>query len=66
MTYRLKQAREARNMTQQELSERSCVSRTTINGLESGRVTSTSTKVLMKLAEALETTVTDLFFDETV
>ena len=46
MGYRIKEVREEKRMTQEELSAKSGISRTTISGLENGTVRSTSTKTL--------------------
>lgn len=61
MGYRIKEVREAANLTQEELSEKSGVSRGTISALENGTERNTSTKTLLKLAVALETTIDALF-----
>lgn len=64
MGYRIKEFREAKNMTQEELSKKSNVSRATIWALESGAERTTTTKTLLKLANALGVTVDQLFFKE--
>lgn len=61
MGYRIKDLREAKNMTQEELSTKSGVSRGTISALENGEERTTTTKTLLKIAKALETTVDQLF-----
>lgn len=61
MGYKIKNLREALNMTQEELSEQSGVSRGTICALEKGEERTTTTKTLLKLAKALNTTVDQLF-----
>ncbi len=66
MGYRIKEVREEKRMTQEELSVKSGISRTTISGLENGTVRSTSTKTLLKIAAALETTVDNIFFADSV
>lgn len=66
MGHKLKIFRLQRNMTQEELSERSGVSRQTISSIENEGVGAATTKTLAKLAEALETTVGDLFFKDSV
>lgn len=66
MGYKIKEKREEVGMTQEELSEKSGISRTTISGLENGTVRATTTKTLVKLAKALNTTVDQIFFDEAV
>jgi transcriptional regulator with XRE-family HTH domain len=66
MGYRIREVREAMKLTQEELAEKSGVSRGTIVALESGEEKTTTTKTLVKLATALETTVDQLFFSESV
>lgn len=64
MGNKLKDKRKSKGLTQEELSKKSGVSRVTIWALESGKsgvVTKTST--LIKLAAALESTVSDIFFN---
>lgn len=63
MQYRVKEIREELGMTQEDLSEKSTVSRTIISGLESGSIKETSTKTLSKIAEALGRKVSDIFFE---
>lgn len=64
MLYRIKELREANGLTQCALEEKSGVSRATICALESGAVRVTTTKTLLKLANALGVTVNDLFFTD--
>lgn len=66
MGYRIKEKREELNLTQEELSVKSGVCRTTISALENGTMRTTTTKTLVKLAKALETTVDQIFFEKTV
>ncbi len=66
MGYRIKEAREAARMSQEELALKSGVSRATISGLENGSTAVTTTKTLIKLAEALGTTVDQIFFADGV
>lgn len=66
MGYKIEERRKAKGMTQEELSAASGVSRTIIASLESGARTHTTTKTLVRLAEALETTVDNIFFTDTV
>lgn len=66
MGYKIKEKRKEKNMTQEELSAKSGVSRTTISGLENGTVRATTSKTLLKLARALDTTVDQIFFQDTV
>lgn len=49
----LRELRDARGWTQEELSERSGVPQTTVSSLESGRVTRTSDANMARLAKAL-------------
>lgn len=66
MGYRIRELRKQQMMTQEELSRKSGVSRTTISGLESGEDKETSTKTLLKLANALGATVEQIFFGDGV
>ncbi len=66
MGYRIKELREAKNMTQEDLAEKSGVSRGTIISLENNAEQNTTTATLLKLARALDTTVDDIFFADTV
>lgn len=66
MGYKIKEVREAKNMTQERLSELSGVSRGTIVALENGSAKTTTTKTLVKIATALNTTVDAIFFAESV
>ena len=64
MGYRIREVRESKSMTQEELAEKSGVSRTTISQLENGEMKNTTSKTLLKLAQALDTTVERNFFTE--
>jgi transcriptional regulator with XRE-family HTH domain len=66
MGYRVKEIRNKKKMTQEELSEKSGVSRTIISALESGEPITTTTKTLVKIATALDTTIDAIFFVESV
>lgn len=66
MGYKIKEKREQKRMTQEELSAKSGVCRATISGLENGTLRATTTKTLVKLAKALDTTVDQIFFHEAV
>ena len=50
-------------MTQAELAEKSGVARSIINGLETGRTTTTTTDTLKKIALALNRKVSEIFLD---
>ena len=63
MGYKIKEIREEVGMTQTELSEKSGVARSIINGLETGRTTTTTTDTLKKIASALNRKVSEIFFD---
>lgn len=66
MGYRIKELRVAAKITQAQLADKSGVSRSIINGLETGRTTTTTTETLCKIAEALGCAVGDIFFAERV
>ncbi|MFQ9195277.1 MAG: helix-turn-helix transcriptional regulator [Candidatus Gastranaerophilaceae bacterium] len=63
MRYRIKEERKLKKMSQEQLSVKSGVSRTIISGLESGRITVTSTGTLVKIAAALDKKVSDIFLN---
>lgn len=63
MRYRIKESREELNLSQEELAKKANVSRTIISGLESGTITETSTKTLLKIAQALGKKVSEIFLD---
>lgn len=66
MGYKIKELREERGMTQDELAQKSGVSRGTISALENGAERTTTTKTLLNIARALQTTVDRLFYPESV
>lgn len=66
MGYRLKEMREAKNLTQEELEKLSGVSRQTISAIENNAGYQAKVGTLMELAKALETTVDNLFFEKAV
>ena len=66
MGYKIKELREAMKMTQEELAEKSGVSRGTISALENGIDRTTTSKTLVKLAQALDSTVARIFFTKGV
>lgn len=66
MGFKIKERREAMRMTQEELSEKSGVSRGTISALENGTDRNTTAKTLLNIARALNTTVDRLFYPESV
>ena len=66
MGYRIRELREAMKMTQEELADKSGVSRGTISALENGSMRNTTSKTLLKLAQALNTSVDRIFFTKGV
>ena len=66
MGFRIREVRLSLNMSQEQLSAKSGVSRVIISALESGARDVTTTKTLMKIATALGVTVEDLFFNQSV
>lgn len=62
MPNKIKARREEMNMSQEELAIRSGVSRPIISNLETDKECNTTTRVLKSLADALESSVEDLFF----
>lgn len=66
MGCKIKERREFLKMSQEELAEKSEVSRATISSLENNSERNTSTKILKRIASALETTVSELFFADDV
>ncbi len=61
MGYRIKERRIEMGMSQVELSEKANVSRTIISGLENGTIKVTTTETLLKLANALNSKISDIF-----
>jgi transcriptional regulator with XRE-family HTH domain len=61
MGYKIKDLRIARNMSQEELAEKSGVSRTIISFLETGKDVETKTGTLQKIAKALDVSLAFLF-----
>lgn len=64
MENRLKRFREEKGWSQTKLSEESGVSRVTINSLENGKVQVAKTDTLTKIADALDRTVSEVFFSQ--
>lgn len=64
MKNKLKEIREAKNMSQEELARVSTVSRTIISELENGKTEVVTNITLEKLSKALNKKVTDIFFQE--
>ena len=59
--YHIKKYRQEMKLSQEELATKSGVSRATISGLESGNITVTTTEALIKIANALDKKVSDIF-----
>lgn len=64
MRYNIRKIREQIGMSQEELSARSGISRSTIVALEAGKDRGTKTQTLEKLAEVLGTNFASLFLPE--
>lgn len=64
MQNRLKEIRENKEMSQEELSQKSTVSRTIISELENGKTEVITNVTMEKLANALGEKVTNIFFIE--
>ena len=62
VSYKIRKLREDLKISQEELAEKSGVSRTIISGLETGSISETSTVTLKKLASFFNVKVSDLFF----
>ena len=66
MGYKIREVREAKDMTQEQLALKSGVSRGTISALENGASRTTTTKTLVKIACALGVALDQIFFSESV
>lgn len=66
MGYKIKEVRESIPMTQEELAEKSGISRGTISALENGTERTTTSKTLVKLAQALGVSVDQIFYADSV
>lgn len=62
MGYKIKECRKELGISQKELAKKAKISRTTLSGLESGTIKTTTTNTLLKIAEALNRKVEDIFF----
>ena len=58
---KLKEAREKSGLSQEELAEKSQVSRTTISLLENGKETTVKLRTLQRLAVVLNITLSEFF-----
>lgn len=66
MGFQLKEVREAKGMTQEELEKKSGVSRQTISAIENEKTKDVKSGTLIALANALGTTLDAIFFNEAV
>lgn len=66
MGYKIREYREKKGFTQDELASRSGVGRVTISLIETGATKNVSSKTLLKLAKALDVKIDDLFFEASV
>lgn len=66
MGYLIKEAREKAGLTQDELADKAGISRSIINGLETGRATQTLASTLQKIANAMNLTINDIFYNEEI
>lgn len=66
MGYKIREAREKRGMTQEELCEKANVSRATLSGLETGRAVNATADTISKIAKALNMKIGDIFFADNV
>ena len=64
MQNRVKEYREKAKMTQEELAEKSEVSRNTISSLETGANTNVTYEIMVKIAKALNEKVATIFFND--
>lgn len=64
MKNKVKQYRELAGLTQEELSEKSDVSRNTISSLETGSNTNVTYDTMIKIAGALNEKVATIFFED--
>ena len=64
MGYKIKELREEKRMTQEELAVKSGVSRQTINAIENDKYSNVMMGTLAAIATALETTVDKIFYPD--
>lgn len=64
MKNKVKHYRELAGLTQEELSEKSDVSRNTISSLETGSNTNVTYDTMIKIARALNEKVATIFFED--
>ena len=61
MLLQIRKQRLLKGLTQEELSRRSKISKSVIVGLENSKITVTTTKTLVRIAEALECSISNFF-----
>ena len=66
MGYRIREIRESKGMTQAELCDKSGITRATIWKLETGDNEVTTSRTLLKIADALGVSVGELFLPDKV
>lgn len=66
MGNKIREYRKKKKMTQAELAQKSGVSRVTISQLEAGIERNTSSKTLLSIVKALNSTVDEIFFTTSV
>ena len=66
MGFKVKEIRESKGMTQEELEIKSGVSRQTISAIENNKCGDVKTGTLVAIARALGTTLDAIFFPSTV
>lgn len=64
MRYRLKEIRESKGLTQQELADKAGCSRQFVNMIENSDSLNVSSKKLLDIANALDVKIDDLIFFE--
>ncbi len=64
MKNKVREYREKENLTQEELSQKSGVSRNTISALETGTNTNVTYDIMQRLAKALNKKVATIFFNQ--
>ncbi len=62
MGYKIRECRKKMGLSQVELAKKAKISRTTLSRLESGTEETTTTNTLLKIANALNKKVDDIFF----
>ena len=65
MVNRMKEIRELKGMTQEDLANKSGISRQTISAIENQKYENIKIKTLFAIADALDSTFTDIFSRQT-